>query len=53
MQGICRKVVDGKVKYVLVKGPTGDKFWMTLEQYVDQDIVPHVSTLPVCGDGNA
>ena len=51
MKGVCKKVDSiGVVTRVRVKNDDGTELMMSVEEYIDQDIKPHVYSLSVCAE---
>ena len=49
MKGRCRMTNSvGLVTHVQVQNEDGEPFIITVEEYVDQDVAPDLTTMPVC-----
>ena len=54
MKGVCKFTNSiGVVTHVRVKNDDGEESTMTVEEYTDQDIEPHVMGLSVCPESEA
>lgn len=51
MKGVCKIINSlGVPTHVVVKDQEGKPFTMSIEEYMNQGILPHVADLPVCAE---